>query len=108
MGCVEGKYSVHFMFSLLCCLGRFDFEFYFRFFKPVLLSSLFQMFYLLKTFGPLISLSFIFFLRFLISEILSTFKHFLLQIVYCKVFCVTILDRAQVGSQLPRFENTNK
>lgn len=68
------------------------------------LSSAFQMFYLLKTFGPLISLRFFFFLRFLISEILSTFKHFLLQFVYSKVFCVTISDRAQVGSQLPRFE----
>lgn len=69
------------------------------------LSSAFQMFYLLKTFGPLISLRFIFFfLRFLISEILSTFKHFLLQFVYSKVFCVTISDRAQVRSQLPRFE----
>ena len=68
------------------------------------LSSAFQMFYLLKTFGPLISLRFIFFLRFLISEILSTFKYFLLQFVYSKVFCVTISDRAQVGSQLPRFE----
>lgn len=89
--------------SILC--------FYFRFFKPVLDGQVsiiivsFSNVLFAQNFWTSYQLKvYFFFLRFLISEILSTFKHFLLQFVYSKVFCVTISDRAQVGSQLPRFE----
>lgn len=84
---------------------------YFRFFKPVLDGQVsiiivsFSNVLFAQNFWTSYQLKvFFFFLRFLISEILSTFKHFLLQFVYSKVFCVTISDRAQVRSQLPRFE----
>lgn len=90
--------------SILC--------FYFRFVKPVLDGQVsiiivsFSIVLFAQNFWTSYQLKvyYFFFLRFLISEILSTFKHFLLQFVYSKVFCVTISDRAQVGSQLPRFE----